>query len=89
MSRMHKPPHPGAILKADVLPELGLSVTEAARQLGNALRKALAGINPEQVFLFGSRVDDRARGGDIDVLVFSRADPLRLSRGVATRFFME
>jgi len=34
MSRMHKPPHPGAILKADVLPELGLSVTEAARQLG-------------------------------------------------------
>jgi addiction module HigA family antidote len=31
---MHNPPHPGAILKEDVLPELGLSVTEAARQLG-------------------------------------------------------
>jgi addiction module HigA family antidote len=30
---MHDPPHPGAILKEDVLPELGLSVTEAARQL--------------------------------------------------------
>jgi addiction module HigA family antidote len=31
---MHNPPHPGAILKDDVLPELGLSVTDAARQLG-------------------------------------------------------
>ena len=33
---MHNPPHPGEILKEDVLPELGLSVTEAARQLGVA-----------------------------------------------------
>lgn len=32
--RMHSPPHPGSILKEDVLPELGLSVTEAAAQLG-------------------------------------------------------
>ncbi|HEY0297185.1 MAG TPA: HigA family addiction module antitoxin [Bordetella sp.] len=32
--RMHNPPHPGSILKDDILPELGLSVTEAARQLG-------------------------------------------------------
>lgn len=31
---MYNPPHPGAILKEDVLPELGLGVTEAARQLG-------------------------------------------------------
>ncbi|MDD2770506.1 MAG: HigA family addiction module antitoxin [Methylococcus sp.] len=31
---MHNPPHPGAILREDVLPNLGLSVTEAARQLG-------------------------------------------------------
>lgn len=30
---MHKPPHPGSILREDVLPELGLSVTEAAKQL--------------------------------------------------------
>ena len=34
MARMFSPPHPGEILKADVLPALGLSVTEAARQLG-------------------------------------------------------
>jgi len=33
MTRMHNPPHPGEILKKDVLPELELSVTEAARQL--------------------------------------------------------
>jgi antitoxin HigA-1 len=34
MSRMFNPPHPGTILREDVLPELGISVTEAARQLG-------------------------------------------------------
>ncbi|MBZ0095462.1 MAG: HigA family addiction module antidote protein [Sulfuricella sp.] len=34
MGRMFNPPHPGATLKEDVLPALGLTVTEAARQLG-------------------------------------------------------
>ena len=34
MSRMHNPPHPGLTLRDDVLPALGLSVTEAAQQLG-------------------------------------------------------
>ena len=34
MGRMFNPPHPGEILKEDILPELGLSVTEAALQLG-------------------------------------------------------
>lgn len=32
--QMHNPPHPGSILKEDVLPALGITVTEAARQLG-------------------------------------------------------
>lgn len=36
MQRMHNPPHPGEILKEDVLPDLGLTVTEAADQLGVA-----------------------------------------------------
>ncbi len=31
---MFKPPHPGETLREDVLPALGLTVTEAARQLG-------------------------------------------------------
>lgn len=31
---MFNPPHPGIILKEDVLPELGITVTEAAAQLG-------------------------------------------------------
>lgn len=31
---MQNPPHPGTLLKEDVLPALGLSVTEAANQLG-------------------------------------------------------
>ena len=33
MARMHAPPHPGLTLRDDVLPALGLSVTEAAQQL--------------------------------------------------------
>jgi len=31
---MYNPPHPGELLKDDVLPDLGITVTEAARQLG-------------------------------------------------------
>ena len=31
---MHNPPHPGEILKEDVLPELGLTVGEFATHLG-------------------------------------------------------
>lgn len=51
--RMHNPPHPGSLLKEDVLPELGLSVTEAARQLGisrvqfSRFINGRAGVTPE------------------------------------------
>ena len=34
MTRIHNPPHPGETLRKDVLPALGLTVTEAAAQLG-------------------------------------------------------
>lgn len=53
MSRMHNPPHPGETLREDVLPALGLTVTEAAAQLGVtrvALSRVLNGraaISPE------------------------------------------
>jgi addiction module HigA family antidote len=50
---MYNPPHPGEILRDDVLPALDLSVTAAARELGvtrAALSRVLhghAGISPE------------------------------------------
>lgn len=53
MSRMFNPPHPGETLREDVLPALGLTVTEAAEQLGVArpsLSRVLnchAAISPE------------------------------------------
>lgn len=34
MATMFNPPHPGEVLREDVLPALGLTVTEAAKQLG-------------------------------------------------------
>jgi addiction module HigA family antidote len=53
MSRMHNPPHPGEILREDVLPALGLTVTDAARQLGvtraalSRVLNARAAVSPE------------------------------------------
>ena len=34
MSRMHNPPHPGAVLKDGVFADAGVTVTEAANALG-------------------------------------------------------
>lgn len=34
MKRMHNPPHPGLSIRDDVLPALGLNITQAAEQLG-------------------------------------------------------
>ncbi|MRD46657.1 HigA family addiction module antitoxin [Caenimonas koreensis] len=53
MAQMFNPPHPGLTLRDDVLPALGLSVTDAAAQLGVtrvALSRVLNGraaISPE------------------------------------------
>lgn len=47
MTRMHNPPHPGATLREDVLPALGLSVTDAAAQLG-VTRAALSRVLNER-----------------------------------------
>ena len=50
---MNNPPHPGSILREDILPEMNLTVTEAAKQIGVsrvALSRVLnqhAGISPK------------------------------------------
>ncbi len=36
MGQMFNPPHPGESIREDVLPALGITVTEAAKQLGVA-----------------------------------------------------
>ena len=53
-----------------------------------ALRKALDGVDG-RAYLYGSRTDDSRRGGDVDVLIFSDADPHRLSADVRVRCRME
>ncbi|HEY9539403.1 MAG TPA: HigA family addiction module antitoxin [Kiloniellaceae bacterium] len=64
---MKNPPHPGLSVRQDCLEPLGLSVTEAARQLGVS-RKQLsdlvnghAGISPEMAIRL-----DKAFGGGAD-----------------------
>lgn len=53
MTNMFNPPHPGETLREDVLPALGLAVTQAAEKLGMtraALSSVLSGraaITPE------------------------------------------
>ena len=69
MARMFNPPHPGLTLRDDVLPALGLTVTEAAAQLGVArvtLSRMLnghAGISPEMALRIEAWLGVE-RGGD-------------------------
>ena len=78
MARMFNPPHPGLTLRDDVLPALGLSVTEAAEQLGvtrAALSRVIngrAGISPEMALRIEAwlGVD---RGGRADLWIERQA----------------
>lgn len=69
MTAMHNPPHPGLTLRDDVLPALGLTVTDAARQLDVsrvALSRMLNGraaISPDMALRLEAWLGV-ARGGD-------------------------
>ena len=79
MGRMFNPPHPGETLKEDVLPALGLTVTQAAHQLGvtrTALSRVLnghAGISPDMA----RRIEmwlGQERGGRADLWLGMQMD---------------
>ncbi len=69
MTTMFDPPHPGLTLRDDVLPALGLTVTQAAEQLGVArvtLSRVLNGhaaISPEMALRLEAWLG-KERGGD-------------------------
>lgn len=52
-----------------------------------ALEFALQELEDCGVYLFGSRLDPCQRGGGIDILIFSKADPFQLSQQTSVRFF--
>ena len=56
------------------------------QQEKKALKYALEGID-EDIYLFGSRCDDFRKGGDIDLLIFSKASPYQLSQDISVNFF--
>lgn len=55
----------------------------------SALKRALTGVPYRNAFLFGSRTNDAARGGDIDLLLYSDAPPFETAHQVASRFARE
>lgn len=79
MTRMHNPPHPAAILREDILPGLGLSVTEAAQQLGvnrvtlSRLLNEKAGVSPEMALRIEAWLG-KARGGDARLWLAMQSD---------------
>ena len=52
-----------------------------------ALELALQELEDCEVYLFSSRLDPCQIGGDIDILIFSKADPFQLSQQTSVRFF--
>jgi addiction module HigA family antidote len=69
MARMFNPPHPGLTLRDDVLPALGLTVTQAAEQLGvsrvtlSRVLNGRAAISPEMALRIEAWLG-LARGGE-------------------------
>ena len=69
MARMFNPPHPGLTLRDDVLPALGLTVTQAAQQLGvsrvtlSRVLNGRAAVSPEMALRIEAWLGV-ARGGE-------------------------
>lgn len=95
-NRSRAPTHPGAILREDVLPELGLSVAETARRLHvsrQTLHDLLAerkGFTPDMALRVGKLAGNSAAfwlrmQGDFDLWCAERelADELRTIRKAA------
>ena len=63
---MHKPPHPGEVLRALCLEPLGLTVTAAARALGvsrktlSSILNGRAGVSPEMAIRLSMAFDTSA-----------------------------
>ena len=78
MSKMYNPPHPGETLREDVLPALGLTITDAAAQLGvtrAALSRVLnerAAISPEMALRIEQWLGVK-NGGRADVWLAEQA----------------
>lgn len=78
MTRMFNPPHPGETLREDILPALGLNVTQAATQLGvtrAALSRVLNGraaISPEMALRLEGWLGEE-NGGRADLWVAQQA----------------
>ena len=72
MARMFNPPHPGLTLRDDVLPALGLTVTQAAQQLDvsrvtlSRVLNGRAAVSPEMALRIEAWLGAE-RGGDARV----------------------
>jgi addiction module antidote protein, HigA family len=75
---MHNPPHPGLLLRDDILPALGLTVTEAADQLGvtrptlSRVLNGRASISPEMALRLEGWLGIE-NGGRADVWIAQQA----------------
>lgn len=67
------------------MPSLSLRLDDEEIQ---AIEVALSDLNLP-VYLFGSRIDPKRRGGDIDLLVLADAPAFETSQRIATRFFSQ
>ena len=79
MTRMFNPPHPAAVLREDILPALGLSITRAAEQPGvsrsylSRLLREKAAISPEMAFRIEAWLG-KERGGDARLWLAEQLD---------------